>query len=184
MASNQARFTKRLSDHQKDVAIKAVVIDGKSVREVQRLARTGQLGIPAFELTDSIYKDIRDRRAEYEARDEVKRDQVIDDELARTVALAIENSRRITKDSTPEALARNAKTLASVKRSAREAGAHAKATPGPKNTPHRANTPSETEPPTNTPDSTLVSLLATLPEERRTGSLSDARNASARPSAA
>lgn len=168
MASNEARFTRRLSDSQRDAALKAVLTDGHSVKEAQRRAANGQLGVPAFQLTDTFYATARKHRAEYEARDETKRDLAIDDELARIVALALDNSRKLTAKSTPEDIARHAKTLATVKRAAREASTRPKAKPAP-------YTPSDTPTPEQPTASVITSLLDTLPETTRTGSLTDAR---------
>jgi hypothetical protein len=174
-----ARFTNRFTQAQKDALLRAVLIDGHTVKAARDMARAGQLGVPAFEIGVYAYDVIKSGRDQFEQSNETALDLAIDAELKRTAAAALAHNRSLLasfkRDGTsdPDALRRSAQTLSAIKRARREA-ANPRAATKPKPAP--VNTAGETEAYTVEPVNVVADLLAKAGEGARTGSLGDARN--------
>jgi hypothetical protein len=122
-----ARFTNRFTQAQKDALLRAVLIDGHTVKAARDLARAGQLTVPAFDIGTYAYDVIKQGRDSFEQSNETALDLAIDAELKKTAAAALAHNRGLLatfkRDGTsdPDALRRSAQTLSAIKRARREA---------------------------------------------------------------
>lgn len=179
MAANASRFTTQYTAAQKTAILRAVLADGHTVAEARKMARAGQLDVPAFEIGTYAYTLVRDGRAAFEAQDETALDRAVADELKGAeldILAELRAIRRRGKTQTIDttALAKTTRDLAQVRKARRDtqtAGSNQRAKAKP-----AAYTPG-TEP-VNTPESANVvaSLLEKTREGGRGGSLADARS--------
>lgn len=127
--SGQARFTRRLDQHQRDAILRSVLVDGRTVAETIRLANIGQLGIPAFDIGVYAYDIVRKYRDTFEERDEDALEAAIQRELKAAELDALAHIRAVRRSfkrdeaSNPEALRRATQALAAIKKARRDAGA-------------------------------------------------------------
>lgn len=172
-ATGAARFTRRLTDKQRDAILRAVLIDGHSVAETIRMANDGRLGVPAFKLGTYAYDIVRDGRETFEASNEEALSRAIELEMRGAETDALANVRAIRKalkrDGTGDTdqLRRHVANLAGIRKARREAGALPK--PGQKTKPEKALNPNA-EPSqavnTNEPASVIATLLETAPKAK------------------
>lgn len=177
--SGAARFTTRFSQAQKDAILKAVILDGHTVKTARDMAKAGQLDVPAFEIGTYAYDIVKNDREAFELANDSALDLAIDTELRKTAALALAHNRALRalakRDGTddPDAMKRSAQALSAIKRARREAGTgsnqRAKAKPAQVET---------TAEPVNTAKgaSVVADLLSKTNEGARAGSLGRSLN--------
>lgn len=174
-----SRFTTRFTQAQKHAILKAVLIDGHTVKTARDMARAGQLDVPAFEIGTYAYDIVKADREAFELANETALDLAIDAELRKTAGLALAHNRALLakarRDGTddPDALKRSAQALSAIKRARREAqtGSNQRA----KAKPAQVETTAETVN-TDSGASVVASLLGKADGGRRTGSLAHAQS--------
>lgn len=176
--NSAARFTRTYNQAQKQALLKAVLIDGHTVADARRMAQTGQLGVPAFNLSTAAYSMVRDGREAFETTNETALARAIEREMhgAELDALAHIRATRqaFNRDAlaNPEPLRRATLALAAIKKARRDTATRVKPQP------NTANTATETPITPYTP-SVVTDLLRHAPQtsgqSARTGSLTDAR---------
>jgi hypothetical protein len=120
------RFIHRFSDEQKDAILKARLVDRLRVPEIQRRARDGQLGVPAFEIGDYAYQVIKRGQADYEERNDDALAQSTADTLKAAHRANLKALRGLGDDADPGERARLAKHVAETWRAMGAAGAKPK----------------------------------------------------------
>jgi hypothetical protein len=124
---SQARFTMHFTEAQKTAILRSVLVDGRSVAETIRMAKTGRLGMPAFDIGRYAYQLVRKNRESFEAREPEALTAAIDHELKQAELDILANLRAIRRpfkrDGTDnvEALKRAALALSALRKARREA---------------------------------------------------------------
>lgn len=173
-STSAARFTRHFTDAQKNAFLTAVLVNGHTIAAARRMAKAGQLGVPAFEIGTYAYRLVDRSRDSFEAINDDALAKSTRDELKRLHRLALAKSRTLAKTTDVAEIARVAKALAETER-ALNTNAKKQAAPKTSAKPATAN-----EPTPDTGANVVASLLDHAPKNRtkvaRTGSLSDARN--------
>jgi hypothetical protein len=132
---SQARFTMHFTEAQKTAILRSVLVDGRSVAETIRMAKTGRLGMPAFDIGRYAYQLVRKNRESFEAREPEALTAAIDHELKGAELDILANLRAIRRpfkrDGTDnvEALKRAALALSALRKARREAQTTTKTKP-------------------------------------------------------
>lgn len=124
---DSARFTRHFTKEQKDALMRAVCVDGHSIAQARRMARNGELGMPAFTIGTYAYKYIREHRETFERQDDQALNRAIKDELRHAEVDALNELREVRRKAKTDgkrdvnALARASKALAVIRQARRQA---------------------------------------------------------------
>lgn len=150
--------------------MRSVLAEGRTVADTIRMAKAGELGMPAFDIGRYAYQLVRLGREQYEAGNEDALAHALEAELKALEIAAVQHSRAIRKrlkgdgSDNPEAIAKAAQSLSATKKARREAqNAHKATKPKPA---------AGYNPPTERPkDDPLTNLLAMTESAPKSGSL-------------
>lgn len=172
-----ARFTTAYTQEQRDALLRAVIIDGHTVRNAIDMANTGQLGVPAFGIGRYAYDLVRDGREAFEARNDDALESALTAELKHNAIAALANNRALRRQlkadgrDDVDALRRNAQAIAAIQKARRDTEPRAKAKPAPV----------QTNPTTDAPEPKTADVLQGLLAKQQAKPSAGARFARSRP---